>query len=199
MPRAKQRTPQLRAELLDAAATVLAEGGPASVTTRAVATRAETSPPAIYELFGDKSGLVRALFFEGFRRLQGHYDDLVASDDAVADLRAVIAAFRSFARIEPHLFEVMYSRPFAEFEPGPDEVAIGAATRDALVDAVARCIDDGLLAGDPVDIAHGLLALSGGLVTQENAGWLGSTPESVQRRWDGSIDAFLRGTGLAEH
>ena len=26
-----------------------------------------------------------------------------------------------------------------------------------------------------------------------------STPESVQRRWDGSIDAFLRGTGLAEH
>ena len=198
MPRAKQRTPELRADLLDAAATVLAEGGPASVTTRAVATRAETSPPAIYELFGDKSGLVRALFFEGFRRLQGYYDALETSADPAADLRGLIAAFRAFARTEPHLFEVMYSRPFAEFEPGPDEAAIGAATRSTLVDAVARCVDEGLLAGDAVDIAHGLLALSGGLVSQEIAGWLGSTPDSVERRWEASVGAFLRGSGLVE-
>jgi hypothetical protein len=28
-----------------------------------------TSVPAVYELFGDKAGLVREIFFEGFRRL----------------------------------------------------------------------------------------------------------------------------------
>ena len=198
MPRAKQRTPELRAELLNAAAGVLAEGGPASVTTRAVATRAATSPPAIYELFGDKSGLVRALFFEGFRRLQARYDELEPGEDPVADLRRVVDAFRAFATAEPHLFEVMYSRPFAEFEPGPEELAIGASTRGAFVEAITRCIDAGELRGDPVDIAHGLLALAGGLVTQETAGWLGSTPESIERRWEAAVPAFLRGNGAGQ-
>lgn len=198
MPRAKQRTPALRDELLGAAVDVLAEGGPGGVTTRVVADRADTSVPALYELFGDKSGLVRALFYEGFRRLEAHYAALEVTDDAVGDLRAVIGAFRAFATANPYLFEVMYARPFAEFEPGPEETATGAATRGALVHAVERCVGSGHLEGDPVDLAHGLLAVSSGLVAQETAGWLGSTPESVERRWARSIAAFLRGSGLTE-
>lgn len=196
MPRAKQRTPALREELLAAAVDVLAEGGPSGVTTRVVADRADTSVPALYELFGDKSGLVRALFYEGFRRLEAHYGALSVSDDPVEDLRAVMAAFRTFAKANPYLFEVMYARPFAEFEPGPEETATGAATRGALVHAVGRCVVSERLEGDAVDLAHGLLALSSGLVAQEIAGWLGSSPESVERRWSGSIAAFLQGSGL---
>lgn len=178
---------------MEAALGVLAEDGPGGLTTREVAARASTSPPAIYELFGDKSGLVRALFFEGFRRLEAHYAELEPTDDAMADLWAVVAAFRAFAATNPSLFEVMYARPFAEFDPGPDEIATGAATRGALVHAVERCVTAGLIEGDPVDIAHGVMALASGLVAQEIAGWLGSTPASVQRRWDLSVAALLRG------
>ena len=193
MPRAKQRTPELRDALVAAAGEVLAEEGPIGLTTRAVADRAHTSVPALYELFGDKSGMVRALFYEGFRRLEAHYGALSPTDDPISDLRSVLGAFRAFANANPHLFEVMYARPFAEFEPGPAETATGAATRGALVQAVDRCVAARRLAGDPVDIAHGLLALSSGLATQEVAGWLGSTPASVERRWDVSLGAFLRG------
>lgn len=66
MPRAKQRTPELREHLLEVAIATLAEDGFTGFTTRRVAERAGTSVPAVYELFVDKAGLVRAVFFEGF-------------------------------------------------------------------------------------------------------------------------------------
>jgi hypothetical protein len=50
----------------------------------------------------------------------------------------------------------------------------------------------GLLDGDPVDLAHVLLALAQGLAAQERAGWLGTTPESRDRRWDLAVAAVLR-------
>ena len=69
MPRAKQRTPELRDRVLAVAVETLVSEGIAGFTTRRVAERAETSLPAVYELFDDKAGLIRAVFFEGFRRL----------------------------------------------------------------------------------------------------------------------------------
>jgi AcrR family transcriptional regulator len=69
MPRAKQRTPELRAHLLEVAIATLSEDGIVGLTTRRVAERAGTSMPAVYELFSNKAGLLRAMFFEGFRLL----------------------------------------------------------------------------------------------------------------------------------
>ena len=66
MPRAKLRTPALRDRVLQVALTILADEGVAGLTTRRVARQARTSIPAVYELFGDKSGLVREMFFDGF-------------------------------------------------------------------------------------------------------------------------------------
>ena len=57
MPRAKQRTPELRDRLLEVAIATLSEEGIARFTTRRVAERAGTSVPAVYELFDDKAGL----------------------------------------------------------------------------------------------------------------------------------------------
>jgi hypothetical protein len=87
----------------------------------------------------------------------------------------------------------MFSRPFADFDPGPAELEAGAATREFIVHRVQRCIDAGIIDGDRVDIAHGLLALAQGLAAQEAAGWLGSTRASVNRRWDLAVHAFLAG------
>ncbi len=192
MPRAKQRTPELRERLLRVAVATLDERGVEGFTTRGVAAGAGTSVPAVYELFGDKSGLVREVFYEGFRRLRARFAELPPTDDPRADLAAALRAFRDFARDSPALAEVMFSRPFAEFEPGPEELAAGASTRAHLVDGVRRAVRAGLLDGDPVDLAHVLLALAQGLAAQERAGWLGSTPESRDRRWDLAVDAFLR-------
>ncbi len=76
MPRTKQRTPELRAHVLAIAVDLLTTQGAAGFTARSIAREAETSTPAVYELFGDKSGLVREVFFEGFRRLRRHLGTL---------------------------------------------------------------------------------------------------------------------------
>lgn len=193
MPRAKQRTPELRERVLHVAVATLADHGVTGFTTRKVAEEADTSIPAVYELFGARSGLVREVFFEGFRLLRRRFDELEESDDPRADLLRLVAAIRAFVGDNPALAEVMFSRPFADFDPGPAEAEAGAAVRKFIVARVRRCIDAGILHGDRTDISHALLALTQGLAMQEAAGWLGTSRASVNRRWDLAVRALLDG------
>lgn len=193
MPRAKQRTPELRDRLLEVAVATLDDEGVARLTTRRVAERAGTSVPAVYELFDDKAGLVRAIFFEGFRRLGRDLASAPVTDDPVADVEALVPVFRRFCLDSPRLAQVMFSRPFADFDPGPEELAAGEAVRDIFLDRIQRCLDEGALAGDAVDIAHVLLAMAKGLAVQEAGCWLGTTARSVERRWRLGVRALLTG------
>ena len=193
MPRPKQRTPQLRDRVLQAAVDMLTTEGVAGFTTRKVAEGAGTSTPAVYELFGDKAGLVRELFFEGFRMLHQRLAELGTSADPRADMVAVIPVLRQFARDNPALSRLMFSRAFAEFDPGPSERQAGSAVREFIVARVRRCIDAGIIAGDPADIAHILLAVAQGLIVQETAGWLGTSSASTNRRWNLATTALVNG------
>jgi AcrR family transcriptional regulator len=195
VPRAKQRTEQLREHIVQVAVAMMASDGVGGFTARKVAEKARTSPPAVYELFGDKAGLVREVFFEGFRLLGDRFGRLRESDDPRADLIRAVQAFRIFVRENPVLAHVMFSRPFADFDPGPAELEAGATTREFMVYRVRRCIDAGIIEGDQTDIAHGILALAQGLAMQEAAGWLGSSKASVNRRWDLAVHALLQGLG----
>ena len=193
MPRPKQRTPELRDRILQVAVAQLADDGVGGLTTRTVARGAATSVPAVYELFGDKAGLVREVFFEGFRQLSARLEATGTSDDPRADIERGLREFRAFVRENPALAEVMFSRPFADFDPGADDLAVGVGSRRLIVDRVARAVDAGLLVGDPTDIAHVLVAMAQGLAAQEAAGWLGSSEASVERRWSLAVGAVLDG------
>jgi AcrR family transcriptional regulator len=193
VPRPKQRTPELRDHLLSVAIDLLSKGGVGGFTTRALAREAQTSPPAVYELFGDKGGLVRELFLEGFRRLSRELEALAESEDPRADLLTLIEAFRAFVRANPVLSEVMFSSPFTDFAPGPSERRAGMCVRTLIVERVRRCIEAGLLHGDATDIAHILVALAQGLAAAESARRLGSTREAIDRRWALAMDTVLDG------
>ena len=195
VPRAKQRTQELRDHILHVAVVTLGSEGVAGFTTRKVAHGAETSTPAVYELFGDKAGLVREVFFEGFRLLRRRFDQLEESDDPRVDLVRVIQAFRVFLRENPALADVMFTRPFADFDPGPAELQAGSAVREFIVARVRRGIDAGIVSGEETDIAHVLLAVAQGMAAQEAAGWLGTSEASVNRRWDLAVRTVLDGLG----
>ena len=197
MPRAKQRTPELRDRVLQVALATLAAEGTGGFTTRRVAAQASTSTPAVYELFGDKAGLVREMFFEGFRLLRQRFDERAETGDPRRDLIEATRAFRGFVRDYPVLGQLMFARPFADFDPGPAEREAGRSTREFVVTRVRRCIDAGVIGGDATDVAHVLLALCQGLSTQEAAGWLGTSPASMDRRWDLAIQALLAGLAAA--
>src|SRR6266496_1896130 len=144
MPRPKQRTPELRDRVLQVAVATLLAEGTEGFTTRRVAEQARTSTPAVYELFGDKAGLVREVFFEGFRRLGRQLSGLAESGDPRRDLVSVIEVFREFVRANPVLADVMFSRPFADFDPGPAELRAGSAVREFIVGRVRRCTAAGI-------------------------------------------------------
>jgi len=44
---------------------------------------------------------------------------------------------------------VMFSRPFTDFAPGPAELQASGSVRVFIVERVRRCIDAGVLEGDP--------------------------------------------------
>jgi AcrR family transcriptional regulator len=193
LARPRQRNAELRERVIETAMTVLAADGVEGFTTRRVASSAGTSTPAVYELFGDKGGLVREVFFQGFELLGAHLASVPESGEPRADLVAAVQALRRFVRANPVLSQVMFSRAFADFDPGPDEVKAGAGVRECIVGRARRCVDGGVLSGDPVDIAHVVLALAQGLAAQEAAGWLGTSKASIDRRWALGIDSVLAG------
>ena len=193
MPRLKQRTNALRERGLATALAVLAEDGVTGLTTRAVARRAGASVPAIYEVFGDKAGLIREVFIEGFRLLGADLSALPANEDPLDALQELAERFRRFMVRNPTLAEVMFSRPFADFDPTADEAKAAVTVRRIFVRHVRTAVDAGVLAGDPTDIALVFFTLVEGLAAAENARRLGSSKRSVDRRWRLAITALFRG------
>lgn len=193
MPRPKQRTALLREHVLEVAVRVLENDGVPAFTTRAIAQRAGTSTPAVYELFGDKAGLVRSVYFEGFRLLRDRFDRVPDDVDGLAALTDTIRVFRDFRREHPALSELMFSRPFSDTEPGSAELAAAVAVQRLLVDRVGRCVEQGQLAGDPVDLAHVLVSLAQGLAVSERTGLLGSSTAALDRRWTLAVTGLLTG------
>jgi len=175
------------------AVALLAADGVAGFTTRRVAEGAETSIPAIYELFGDRAGLVREVYLVGFGQLRSRLEARALTADVRTDLTEAVMSMRAFVRDNPALADVMFTRPFTDYSPGVAEMHATAPVRELFVERVRRCIDAGVMAGEHTDIAHVLLALTLGLAAQETAGWLGSSRASRDRRWAMAIDAILGG------
>lgn len=195
MPRRKLRTTELRYEVLRHAVAVLEQDGPSALRARHVASVAGTSTAALYELFGDKTGLVRAIFYEGFRLLAERLEAVVSTDDPRADVVALLDASRRFAVQHPMLFEVMYSRPFGELGASAEDLRVAGHIYDLVIQRVTRWLADVGSDLDPIDGAHALIALNRGLTAAELAGLLGRSQASRVRRWTLSVDALLDGLG----
>jgi AcrR family transcriptional regulator len=199
MPRTKQRTSELRHRVLSGALDLLGREGVAGLTARGVAREAATSTPAVYELFGDKWGLVGEVYFEGFRLLGSYLEEVGESGDPLADLRELARVYRRFMRENPGLAEVMFSRPFTDFDPGESEKEASGSVRIFIVERVERAVEAGLLGGplsaDASDMAHVFVAMIQGLAAAERARRLGTTTESVDRRFELAVSAALQGLG----
>jgi len=87
----------------------------------------------------------------------------------------------------------MFSRPFTDFAAGPEELAVTASVRELIVEWVQRGVSAGRLQGDATDIAHVFVALLQGMAASENADRLGSTAQSVDRRWALALTSLFEG------
>ena len=181
--------------MIEAAARLLVEEGPAALTTRRLATEVGTSTMAVYTHFAGMEELRRELIVEGFSRLAARLDLVDVTDDPVADVAVMGVAYFTNAVANPHLYRFMFSEQKAH-----EDSEIGLGTFDRLVKGVERAIQAGRFHGDATHLATQLWVMTHGIVTLEIAGVLpdeglrifadmganlmgsfGDDPEAVQR------------------
>lgn len=103
---------------------LLASGGWDAVSTRAIAEAAGTKPPAIYRIFGDKSGLLDAVAERGFEAyLAKKSQPRLAIGDPLESLRSGWDRHIEFGLENPALFSLMYGNP----QPGEPSSAAKSA------------------------------------------------------------------------
>ncbi len=93
--------------MLHAAVGLLDEQGPDALQTRRVAAAAGTSTMAVYTHFGGMRGLIAAVAEEGLRQFDAALS-VPQTDDPVADLFAIAAAYRRYAIERSHMYRLMF-------------------------------------------------------------------------------------------
>ena len=110
--RTQRKAKATRLSILEAAETLLAEGGRDAVTLEAVATRADVAVQTLYNRVGGLSALLIAVAERALEENRQYMDAAYASPGSVEDrLYAVAAAYTNFARERPHQFRILVDPP----------------------------------------------------------------------------------------
>jgi AcrR family transcriptional regulator len=138
--------PNVRDRIVRAAVELLATGGRAAVTTRAVSAAAEVQPPTIYRHFGDMQGLLDVVARETLAVHIGEQATRALTNDPVEDLRRGWDLHIAFGLAHPDAFALLYSTP--SVAASVSVINEGVAVLEGLV---ARIAEAGRLR---VDVAH---------------------------------------------
>jgi AcrR family transcriptional regulator len=112
MTEVTSRRGDVRSKIVEVAARLLREQGPAAVTTRGVAEGAGVQAPTIYRLFGDKDGLLEAVaehVMATYASAKAAIVEAASADnvDPLDDLRAGWEAQIDFGVANPTLFRLL--------------------------------------------------------------------------------------------
>lgn len=175
-PQAPHRTPtaDVEAHVLDAADRLVVDAGPAALSIRLLAKEADVAPMTIYNRFGDKAGVLQALFKRGFDELGRHTRNPelrrhgLSPEEARSLLRTSGLDYRRFAKASPGTYSLMFDRSPAVFEPDVDGLETATRAFDGLVDLVAQTqAAKGIVGGSAAEIAQRIWATIHGAVSLE--------------------------------
>ena len=158
-------------EILRAAAALLGEHGPEALTIRRIASVAGVAPMSVYNHFGDKGGVVEALFRSGFTALHDAMEAANAIADPLVALRASGRAYRQFALDRPAVYQVMFSHVIPEFTPSSDALMDTVSSFSTLVTILERCQEASIIVGGDANVlAQHLWSMIHGYVALGHAG-----------------------------
>lgn len=192
----KPRDPSNRAALIDVAAELIAEQGPAGLTTRRIAAGAGMSTMAVYTYFGGMTGLVREIVHEGFGRLQQFFDCVQPSADPVTDMALFGRAYRHNAVTNRHVFKVMFGgSSLAGFALSDEDRQHGRYTLSSVYECAQRCMTAGRFRpDDPMLTAHQMWLPVHGTVTLEIDAYL-EPPYDADRCFEAQLVSMMIGAG----
>lgn len=157
MPAAGTRKPmrerfreQVREEVKSAALDQLAAGGAQAISINAIAKQLGVSGPALYRYFSSRDELLNVLVIDAYHDLRDAMARALGADapDAEARIRLLAAAYRGWAREEPHRYELLFKAPFPGYDAHAKPLADAAR---ALMGVVLGVLHDPETAGKPYD------------------------------------------------
>jgi AcrR family transcriptional regulator len=170
-PRTRTPSADMQTVLLQAASELLETEGPDALSVRRIAAAAGVAPMGVYNHFASKSGIIEALFIQGFERLGAA---MVTLGDIADPLDALLEAgrrYRHLARAHPMAYRLMFAEAVPGFEPSEAALVAAAGAFDGLVASVRRAMQAGVLVdGDPVLTAHMIWAAVHGWMALELSG-----------------------------
>ena len=192
--RTRTRTPSAGMEgaLLASALDILESEGPDGLSVRRIAAAAGVAPMGVYNHFESKSGIIEALYIQGFGRLGAAMQAMAQIADPSEALLEGARRYRALALAHPMAYQLMFLRAVPGFEPS--DYAIGECTGayEHLVAAVERAMRAGVMAeGEPTETAQLIWATIHGWVSLELLG-LGFI-EDRDAGYDRLCEALLRG------
>lgn len=152
-----------RQRILDNAVRILAEHGTGGLTVRAVAAASDCSTTGIYTYFGGKTGLLDAMYADGFTLFGAYVAEPDALPDPVERLVESCRRYWDWALAHPTQYQLMFVTAQARFEPSAASIRIAEGTFADLV-ARVRLVRTDLADEDVDDAAHQLWALLHGYV-----------------------------------
>ena len=200
-----QRKDPVREDLVEAGIRLLAEQGTGALVMRRVAAAAGVSTMCVYSRFGDKAGLLDAVYQAGFDRLEKAMAAVIGSGPLERAMNLALV-YRSFAMANPALYSLMFERVVG-FNPSTEvqTAALGAAS-SLMVETMGEAIETGMVDSDsPTTAAYILWTAVHGTVGLELAreshhpvpGWLIDVPEDGEKMFREVIETTLRGMSPA--
>lgn len=192
----------VRAELIEAAIRLLADQGTEALVLRRVASAAHVSTMCVYSRFGDKVGLLNAVYTAGFERLALVMSTVEHPPDPLHRIVELGLAYRRFAVSNPALYSLMFERVIG-FDPPPElRSEVLESTLSLVLDAVTQATEQGTIdAESPLIAAYTLWTAAHGAVSLELthaaqrplAGWLIDSPDPGGEVFRQALETTLRG------
>jgi len=183
--------PSLRDQVLDAAARLFAQDGADGLSVRKVAAAAHCSTMVIYHHFGDKDGLLNAMYIAGFERLahaQAAVPDVADPEQLV---RARYLNYRDVALASPAFYQVMFGAGAPQFRPDAHARQFARDAYNQFVAAVTAWSRTCDLVTTPRAAAYTLWATAHGLVSFELSRH--GPGVGYKRRYVAALDTLIRG------
>ena len=159
---------RLREEILAAAEGLLiSSGGEDAMSIRSVSEAVGVTPPSIYLHFADKNALLFAICEKHYAEFDEYVERAASgAGDPLEELRLRGRAYVRFGLEHPEQYRILFMRKPSET---PDDFDLESLRRSTAFDhhleAVQRCIDAGLIDGDPFMIAITLWASVHGITS----------------------------------
>jgi AcrR family transcriptional regulator len=156
-PRTRTPSAGMESALLEAAIDILETEGADALSVRRIAAAAGVAPMGVYNHFDSKSGILDALFIQGFEWLAEGLDAAAEIPDPYEALRESGRRYRAFALAHPMVYQLMFLRVVPGYEAAGRALEVAGATFNSLVASVQRAMAAGVIADAPPDVTARLI------------------------------------------